>query len=166
MWKYFFPNSDIYGIDIIEKSKLEESRITLFQGSQNDQSFLEKVVEEMGRVDIIIDDGSHKNDHVITSFTVLFPRLSKGGIYVIEDTQTSYWPKFGGDSYNLENENTVMGYFKRLVDGLNHAENARVGFQPSYFDRHIIEICFYHNLIFIYKGDNDEGSNYVQRHRY
>ena len=40
MWKYFFPNSHIYGIDIIEKSQLDESRITLFRGSQNDQAFL------------------------------------------------------------------------------------------------------------------------------
>ena len=76
----------------------------------------------MGGVDIVIDDGSHVNEHVIKSFRTLFPFLTEGGIYAIEDTQTSYWPKFGGDSYDLNKENTTMSFLKSLTDGLNYEE--------------------------------------------
>ena len=83
MWKAFFPNSTIYGIDIVDKKHVEEDRIKVFQGSQDDESFLRKVIDETGGFDIIIDDGSHVNEHVIKSFNVLFPALRDSGIYVV-----------------------------------------------------------------------------------
>ncbi|MBW4454432.1 MAG: hypothetical protein KME55_17960 [Nostoc indistinguendum CM1-VF10] len=81
MWKQYFPNSMIYGMDIVDKKVLEEDRIKIFQGSQDDEIFLNKVVAETGKFDIIIDDGSHRNDHVIKTFKILFPELNHGGIY-------------------------------------------------------------------------------------
>lgn len=39
-----------------------------------------------GSLDVVIDDGSHRVDHQIASFEVLFPLLSDHGIYVVEDT--------------------------------------------------------------------------------
>jgi len=53
MWKNYFPNSMIYGIDIIDKTALESDRIKIFQGSQDDEVFLKKVVEQTGKLDII-----------------------------------------------------------------------------------------------------------------
>jgi hypothetical protein len=151
MWKKYFPKGRINAIDLYDKSFLEEKRIRIFQGSQVDQPFLEKVVTETGPLDLIIDDGSHINEHVITSFQVLFPYLKDGGIYVVEDTQTSYWPNFGGDSQNLNNPTTMMNYFKSLTDCLNHQEILDPDYTATYFDKKIISMHFYHNLIFIYK---------------
>ncbi len=159
MWKTYFPKSNIYGIDIYEKKKHEEKRIKTFQGSQIDLNFLKEIINEIGQVDIIIDDGSHINDNVIKSFEILFPILSKNGIYVIEDTQTSYWKKFGGSRDDLNSNKTTMGFFKNLCDGLNYAEFSTPDYILKYFDKHIISMHFYHNLIFIYKGENNEGSN-------
>ena len=34
-------------------------------------------------------------------------------------------------------------------------------YQRSYYDAHITSMHFYHNMIFIYKGDNNEASNYL-----
>ena len=166
MWKYYFPKSQIYSIDIHEKSSIEEHRIKIFRGSQNDPDFLRKVVEQIGGLDIVIDDGSHINEHVIASFRTLFPLLADGGIYTIEDTQTSYWPKFGGDSYDLNSPNTIMSFLKALTDKLNYEEIARKDYQPFYLDRNIVSLHFYHNLVFIYKGKNEEGSNLVHEHIY
>ena len=159
MWKKYFPEAQIYSIDIHDKSAHEENRINIFRGSQIDESFLNDVVQQMGDVDLIIDDGSHINSHVITTFKILFPKLKDGGIYVIEDTQTSYWADHGGDSENLNNPNTMMNFFKSLTDCLNHQELEKDDYQPNYFDQKITSIHFYHNLIFIYKGNNDEVSN-------
>jgi demethylmacrocin O-methyltransferase len=160
-WKDYFPHTTIFGIDIQDKSALQEDRIVILQGSQTDEDFLARVVKRIGSLDIVIDDGSHINSHVIQTFRFLFPLLNDGGIYVIEDTQTSYWPTdgYGGDSRNLNNPGTMMGFFKCLVDGLNHAEFDLEHYTPTYFDQHIVSVHFYHNLIFIYKGQNDCPSN-------
>ena len=167
MWKAYFPNSRIFGIDIYDKTHHDENRIKTFQGSQTDTSFLKRVVEEIGRVDIIIDDGSHQNEHVIKSFKFLFPLLADKGIYVVEDTQTSYWSNvqevdYGGSS-DLNAPYTSMNYLKSLIDGLNHEEFTSDEYVPTYFDKHITAMHFYHNLVFIYKGLNDEGSNVIAK---
>jgi len=159
MWKRYFPFGKIFSLDIYDKSLQEEKRIKIFQGSQIDYTFLNDVVKKIGQIDIIIDDGSHINEHVIKSFKYLFPKLKEGGIYVIEDTQTSYWSDFGGDSKDLKNPKTIMNYFKQLTDCLNYKELIIKDYEPNFYDKNILSIHFYHNLIFIYKGNNNEESN-------
>ena len=161
MWKKYFPHGNIFAIDIYDKSPHEEKRIKIFKGSQVDENLLNEVVNEIGEIDIIMDDGSHINEHVIESFKILFPKLKDGGIYVVEDTQTSYWEDFGGDSKDLKNPKTLMNFFKSLTDGLNNKEFVIPHYEQSYFDKKIISMHFYHNLILIYKGDNDEESNVI-----
>lgn len=90
MWKAFFPKSLIHGVDIHDKSHLQEDRIRIYQGSQFDGDFLIGIYKKIGSLDIVIDDGSHVNEHVIFTFLVLFPLLNENGVYVIEDIQTSY----------------------------------------------------------------------------
>jgi hypothetical protein len=162
MWRRYFPNAQIVGLDYFDKSPHAEKRIRIYRGDQADESLLRKIVAEVGRPDIIIDDGSHINAHVLKSFEVLFPLLADDGIYVVEDTQTAYWPGTGGSSDNLLNAPTSMGLFKKLVDGLNHEEFINPGYVPSYHDQHITGLHFYHNMVFIQKGRNQEGSNIVR----
>ena len=162
MWKAYFPKSRIYGIDVYDKRALEEPRLRTFQGGQDDPQFLRRVAAQIGRLDIIIDDGSHVNAHVITAFETLFPFLSVGGLYVIEDTQTSYWPGFGGSSEELMSPTTTMGYLKRVMDGVNYEERIQPGYAPTVFDRSIVGMHVYHNIVFIEKGGNTEGSNYIR----
>jgi demethylmacrocin O-methyltransferase len=161
MWKKYFPLGFIYSIDIYDKTTIEEKRIKIFQGNQNDKAFLENVTKETGVLDIIIDDACHINKYVIESFHILFPKLKDGGIYVVEDTQTSYWKSFGGDSDNLNNNETTMSFFKNLADSLNNKEFIKPNYQQTYFDKNITSIHFYHNLVFIYKGINNEESNII-----
>jgi hypothetical protein len=158
MWKTFFPRASVFAIDIVDKRALQEPRIKIYQGSQDDADFLKHVAAEIGRLDIIIDDGSHQNRHVLKTFEVLFPLLAEGGIYAVEDTQTSYWPSYGGTSEEFNSPQTIMGFFKGLVDCLNYEEFLKKDYRPSYYDMHIVSMHFYHNLIFIYKGQNKEGS--------
>ncbi|WP_138774321.1 class I SAM-dependent methyltransferase [Desulfohalovibrio reitneri] len=97
MWRTYFPKARVYGIDIHDKKSHDERRIKTFKGSQVDGDFLDRVIDEIGRPDIIIDDGSHINSHIIGSFEHLFPKMKEGGIYAVEDQQTSYWPEhYGG----------------------------------------------------------------------
>jgi hypothetical protein len=81
-------------------------------------------------------------------------------MYVVEDTQTAYWREYGGSPPGDLAAPTSMNFLKSLVDGLNHREFPRgAAFNPGYLERHIVAMCFYHNLVFIQKGMNDEPSN-------
>ncbi|MBB5159509.1 demethylmacrocin O-methyltransferase [Saccharopolyspora phatthalungensis] len=158
MWQRYFRRGLVYGLDIFDKPGVRGSRIRAVQGDQSDPEFLDDLGRELGPFDIIIDDGSHVNDHVKTSFAALFPHVRSGGLYVIEDLQTAYWPGFGGNDRDRTASDTSMGMLKTLVDGLNHKEmpmRARNG--QSYTDRHIVGVHFYHNLAVIDKGLNAEA---------
>lgn len=165
MWKRYFPNGNIFSIDIFDKSFHEEKRIKIFKGDQTDVSFLNDISNKIGDIDIIIDDGSHINNHVIKTFEILFPKLKDGGIYIVEDTQTSYWPEYGGSSIDLNSSITIMNFFKGMTDSLNNKELLLDSYVQNYYDKKIISVHFYHNLIFIYKGDNNEESNIVVNNR-
>lgn len=170
MWKAFFPYANIYGLDIYDKSYHDEDRIKTYVGSQTDEALLRRIVGEAGGFDIIIDDGSHLNEHIITTFKILFPLLNNDGIYAIEDLQTSYWERdaFGNDwggSRDLQAPYTSINFLKTLIDCLNYEEFMIADYAPTYFDRHIKGVAFYHNLAFIVKGLNEEGGKGLFRLR-
>lgn len=156
MWKAYFRKGQIVGIDLYDKTHLSERRLEVRQCDQTDKNSLLRLSEEFGGFDIIIDDGSHINEHVVETFKLLFPLLRPNGIYAIEDTQTAYWPTWGG---GIDNPKSSVSFLKCLVDGLNYAEYPTVGYQPSTFDKGVVEVAFFHNLVFIRKGDNDERTN-------
>lgn len=160
MWADYFPGGHITGIDIAEKRLALNPRIKIFQGSQNDPTFLKKVCDERGPFDIIIDDGSHIPKHVVTSFHLLFPSLVNGGLYVIEDVQTAFWPRFGGSI--LHGGDTVK-FARTLIECLNHAEIAIVEQSHSFppFAKQIKSFRAFHNLFVIDKGENCEPSNFA-----
>ncbi|CUH87092.1 Demethylmacrocin O-methyltransferase [Phaeobacter sp. CECT 5382] len=98
IWReYFGPEAIIFGIDIDPTCAQFDGQAGQVRiGSQDDPEFLKAVVAEMGGVDVVLDDGSHQMDHVAKSLEVLFPLLSEGGTYMIEDLHTAYWDQFGG----------------------------------------------------------------------
>lgn len=157
MWKWFFPRAQVVGVDIEDKSFVDEPRIRCFQGSQTDAALMDRIVAEYGAPTIVVDDGSHLPPDVIESFRILFPHLADGGLYVIEDIQTSYWPDWQG-SLDVDDPHTSMALVKRLLDGLNH-EELLPPHEPSYTDLHVVAVHCYHNLVVIEKGDNREGTN-------
>src|SRR3954454_3938579 len=48
MWKAYFPNASIFGIDVVDKSAQDDDRIRTFIGSQDDEAFLLRVSGEVG----------------------------------------------------------------------------------------------------------------------
>lgn len=157
MWKRYFPRARIVGLDIEDKSFVEAPRIVTYQGDQSDEALLRRIVEEQGVPRVVIDDGSHRSEHVRATFAVLFPLLADGGVYAIEDTQTSYWPSWGG-SLDRHDPATTMSLVKDLLDGLNHEEFLDEGYEPSYTDLHVRAVHCYHNLVVLEKGLNLEGT--------
>ena len=159
MWESYFKKGKVYAIDLYDKSQLQTDRIKIFKGSQIDKNFLEKIFRKIGKVDFIIDDGSHQNNHIIKTFEYIFKYLKKGGYYFIEDIQTSYWPGYKGNSFDLNVSKNAINYFKTIVDKINYMELDNPFIKHDYFSKNITEIHFYHNLVVIKKSDNDEKSN-------
>lgn len=119
LWrKYFGPDAVIFGIDIDPAcSQFDGAAGRVRIGSQDDPAFLSSVIEEMGGIDVVLDDGSHRMDHVRSTFTALFPRLSDGGIYLIEDLHAAYWEDFGG---GYRAEANFFGFLSEMVDDMHH----------------------------------------------
>lgn len=153
-WKSFLPKANIIGVDINPSCKnFEEERIEVVIGDQTDVGTLETLPE----AEVIIDDGGHRMNQQIQTFQYMFPKLHKdGGIYVIEDLQTSFNPDYGGNEKNKGG--TALNYFKELVDDCmvhGKARDAnRARFKEGeleYYEHHINAIHFYNCICFIEK---------------
>lgn len=164
MWKAFFPKAQIIGLDLEDKSFVVEPRIATYQGSQTNAPLLRTIVSSAKNLRVVVDDGSHRPEHIRRTFEILFPLLPAGALYAIEDTQTSYWPRFGG-SLDLNDLSTTIGLAKRLVDGLNYEEWQDDDHKATIVDRNIVGVHFYHNLVIIEKGANNEGTNRGSKER-
>ena len=92
MWKEYFDLADIYGIDLHTYPQYLDgvfgNRMKVFLADQSKPEELKKVMAEIGDMDFICDDGSHKLEDQITSLETLFPFLVPGGVYVIEDLKS------------------------------------------------------------------------------
>ncbi|MFA1549864.1 hypothetical protein [Actinomadura chokoriensis] len=158
MWRRYFRRGLVYGVDIHEKSLPGEPRITTLRGDQSDADFMRDLARRHGPFDVIIDDGSHRSDHVIGTFGTLFPFLRPGGYYVVEDTQFSYWPGWGGDAGDLDSPRTSVGALKELVDGLHHEDLPDAGARGDGVHEHVGAVHFYRGIAFVEKAVNSEGT--------
>jgi FkbM family methyltransferase len=119
LWReYLGPEATIFGIDINPACQQHDGHHGQVRiGSQADHDFLGRVVEEMGGVDVVIDDGSHQMSHIRASLDFLLPRLDARGLYLIEDLHTAYWPRWGG---GLDAEGNFFNVIRKMIDDMHH----------------------------------------------
>ncbi len=125
LWrKYFGESAIIFGVEINPKyPKVGKDVAEVRFGSQSDPAFLATVIDEMGGVDIVIDDGSHRSADVLASIKHLFPRLASPGLYIIEDLHTSYWHDWGG---GYGREGTTIEVTKELIDIMHSPYHSKI----------------------------------------
>jgi mycinamicin biosynthesis methyltransferase MycE-like protein len=126
LWQHFFPRGLIYGMDLYAKPGVRGPRIRTIQGDQNNIAFLSALGESLGPFDIIIDDGSHLNEHVSTSGEAP-PGSSR----------------------------TSIGMLKGMLDSLNVSEYAGDQLDRTQLT-HPSEVHAYHDIVFLRKGINHE----------
>lgn len=157
MWRHYFRRGLVFGLDLFDKSALDDLRIATITGDQSDAAGLRRIAEGIGPLDIVIDDGSHVSDHVLASFAALFPLLAPGGLYVIEDLQTSYWPGWNGGRAPADPATTI-GFLKTLLDALHHQDRIEPAHDLPPCGPDIRALHVYRNIAFIEKGANAEGT--------
>jgi hypothetical protein len=124
MWRKFLgPRAVLFGIDIDPDCARFDGQVASIRiGSQTDAGFLRDVVAEMGGVDIVLDDGSHVSAHMRASLDVLYPLLSDGGLYMVEDLHACYWRTYGG---GYQRQGSFIEDVKSLIDDLHHWYHGR-----------------------------------------
>ncbi|MEO1045714.1 MAG: class I SAM-dependent methyltransferase [Pseudomonadota bacterium] len=149
MWrKYFGPDAKICGVDINpDCADYVDAPNQVRIGSQADPAFLRGVVEEMGRPDIILDDGSHVATHQQVSFETLWPLLNHNGLYVIEDLHTAYFPGFNEGGY--QRRGTAIEVAKQIVDDMHGWYHPK---KPLFADKNeVASVRFYDSIVVIEK---------------
>jgi cephalosporin hydroxylase len=156
MWKHYFgPHARIIGVDINPAcSKFAEPQIEIKIGNQEDRTFLQSLAQQVGPIDILIDDGGHTMQQQIATFEVLYPHVQPQGMYLCEDTLTSYRASFGG---GYRNPGSFIEYSKQWIDYL-HAWHSQEPNQLSVndFTRSANSVHFYDSVVVIEKQPRQE----------
>ncbi len=161
MWRrYFGPEAVIWGIDINpEVLGIDDPDLEVRVGSQADPDFLRGIVEEMGGVDIVLDDGSHVASHQRESLRVLFPLLEDGGLYVVEDLHTSYWYEFEG---GYRRSGAFLEVVKDLIDDMHAWYHKKPARSPIDAVGNVPRITIYDSVVFLRKASRTRPM-YVRR---
>ncbi len=142
MWRSFLGSKcSIIGIDKHGQLCFEDNQIHCIASDECNISSL-----GLKDIDIFIDDGSHICSNQINTLNSMFPMIKPGGVYIVEDTHTSYREDYGG-GYNKPG--TLIQYCKSLIESLHHQEDERIEF-PS-FIQSIDSIQFYRTMVIIRK---------------
>ena len=152
LWlKYFGEGTKVIGVDIDERclSYKYEGDAQVVMGDQGSADFWQKFLSENTDFDIIIDDGSHVMSHQITTLQQTFPHLREGGVYICEDTHTSYWPNWGGE---YGKEGTFLAYSKAVTDIVNQQHyKAKVEDNVLRTFNNLYSVAFYNSMVVLEK---------------
>lgn len=152
MWKHYFgPKSRIIGIDIDERCKrFEEEGIEIYIGSQGDTNFINDLLAKIGDIDIILDDGGHNMVPQIKFFDLIYPKIKEGGIYMCEDTHSSYMLRFGG---GYRRSGTYIERMKKVIDSIHAWHSEQRSLKKDYYTKNVKGIHFYESIVVVEKGE-------------
>lgn len=128
MWLEFFPNAEIFGFDG-QDLKFDDLRVAIYRGQQGRV----KHHIEFGKLcgwdlDLVVDDCSHRPTDSLLSLLFFWPRLKKGGVYIVEDVQAvvqQEYPKW------MRTENYFPQYLKTLGAKIKWAASESAGPKSS-----------------------------------
>lgn len=190
-WERLFPDGSIYAIDYDGRGSSLSSpnrgdqlyRLSpsgssiIYYGDQSDGAFLQDLVQDLRDrydsddsptplLDVVIDDGSHVPTHQIFTFEQLWPHVAPGGLYLIEDIETSYWQQpVGLYGYSFDREPSALDHFKQAIEVVQR-EFSRFRDESRYpadVYHSIQGLSFYQNLIVIRKQDPAVDGPYSDR---
>jgi predicted O-methyltransferase YrrM len=151
IWAEFFPNADVLGVDVTRQyevaERLDHPRISTHivePGRADSSSKAVKWAEHLGHnsFDIIIDDGSHDQYDQQDSLGFLFPYLSRGGLYVIEDIITGE-PWWDGNLYNRNKMRPTRDLIRQL-EGLDPPSDGPLGLSETQLE-YVVKNAEYFN---------------------
>jgi len=150
MWREFFGKSArIIGIDNNVSAKQFSNDFEIFIGDQADPKFWENFYKAIGKIDILLDDGGHRNSHQIQTVVSALPHIRSGGLIVVEDTHTSFMYEFGNPS-----RYSFMNFASTKAQNLT--KRHKIVNKPDSLVSRIHSIEFYDSIVAFFI--NDENS--------
>jgi hypothetical protein len=133
IWREFFQNAEIIGLDIsADYHKFhDKTRITLESINSGIKETLINFANRYSDIDVFMDDGSHIMDHQQITLATIFKSVKSGGIYVLEDLHTSMsvkedpnsiWRSEGGETTTLDMLENFVETGKIVSDFLTEEE--------------------------------------------
>ena len=98
LWRDFFTNATIYGLDILPISKvmdelLNDERVILYTSidAYNEDFFKTHFLNKNIKCDFMLDDGPHSLESMIQFIKLYSQIMTDDGILMIEDVQSMDW---------------------------------------------------------------------------
>lgn len=129
VWNDYFGTGNVHyiGIDINPNCSQFEDRsrnVRVFIGRQSNATFLREICSAHGPFDLIVDNGSHRSEHIMISLYSLWDCLTNHAVYAIEDLhkyvqEKPAWYYGGTDFYGhlggiLRNTSGYMSSFNKM----------------------------------------------------
>lgn len=151
-WRdYLHEDSTIVGVDVVEKDPIDG--VTFIWADATTPEFTVDI-QPYGLFDFIIDDGSHLSPDVIATMNLLWPHVTPGGYYIVEDLHVSYHPDWKGwdpthPTRGHVHGETSMQFLKRIADDV-HFEHMGAGPAGRHF-ADVASIAFHPGVAIIQK---------------
>ncbi len=157
MWRKFFgQKARIIGIELNpDAKKLEKHGFEIFIGDQADPKFWKNFYKKNGKIDVLLDDGGHKNIQQITTFMESVKFIKEGGKIVVEDTHTSYMKNKG---FKNPSKYSFINFTFNLIENL-HRRNPSTNKDMNFISKRIHQINFYDSIVEIKISKNKKIKN-------
>lgn len=123
LWRELMPAAEIWEAEVdgacvhAKEAELRKININTLVGSAGDAATRHSwLAKSGGGFDIIIDDGSHHNGDILSTFIDLWPHVLPGGVYFLEDLQAGRhaWYTRDGTPAILD---VIHGWNEQLTSG-------------------------------------------------
>ena len=85
MWRDYFLQARIVGMDCADLRHLAEDRIEIEIGDQNSPEDLDRIATQYGPFDVIVDDAGHNPPSQVFCYRHMLNHVKPGGFYILED---------------------------------------------------------------------------------
>ena len=113
LWRDYFTNAKIYGLDIIGRERvldelLNDPRVVVYTNTNAyDAGFVDRTFKEH-RFDFMLDDGPHTLESMLKFIELYSVLLTDDGILIIEDVQSMDWISF----FEIQTPDHLKKYIK------------------------------------------------------
>ena len=143
IWRKFFgKKAKIIGIDANPYSKkLSKYGFKIYTGDQSDPNFWKKFFKKEGKVDVVLDDGGHKNLQQISTVHYTLPYIKDSGMIVVEDMATSYLKK---EFYN-PSRFSFISFCNKIIEFINY-RSGLIKKNMNFYSKKIYSIEFFNSI--------------------
>ena len=137
MWQNFFgPTARIVGVEKNPKAaKIRPLGFEILIADQESADDLKMALDQIGPIDIFIDDGGHTAKGQIISSLVAANYVKEGGLIIVEDTHSSFASDFG-----MPHKYSFANWVHQVANLMDQAYLIEKGINQKLFKNYPVEL--------------------------